>query len=74
MIEVTAQMVAHVIALVVREGDGVDAGAPLLVVESMKMQIPIGAPAAGRVVRIDVAVGDVVREGDVLAVVEPTDP
>jgi propionyl-CoA carboxylase alpha chain len=54
----------------VREGDAVTAGQPLLVVEAMKMEHPVTAPAAGVVRSIEVAVGDQTRAGDVLAVVE----
>ena len=71
MIEVTAQMVANVVAVPAAEGDEVEAGAPLVVVESMKMEIPVAAPVAGTVVHVAVEVGDVVREGDLLASLEP---
>ena len=40
----------------------------LLVLESMKMEIPVEAPRAGRVAEVRVSEGDAVEEGDVLAV------
>ena len=41
----------------------------LLILESMKMEIPVLAEAAGVIGEISVAVGDVVREGDIIAIV-----
>lgn len=74
MIEVTAQMVASVLAVSVREGQQVASGDTLLIVESMKMEIPVAAPATGVVTGLPVTVGDTVHEGDLLAVVDPTKP
>jgi biotin carboxyl carrier protein len=54
----------------VMEGAAVEAGATLLILESMKMEIPIESPAAGRVCEILVAVDDAVDEGQIVAVVE----
>jgi acetyl-CoA carboxylase biotin carboxyl carrier protein len=54
----------------VAEGDRVEAGATLLILESMKMEIPIESPVAGRVREILVAVDDAVDEGQVVAFVE----
>ncbi|HWB73020.1 MAG TPA: biotin/lipoyl-binding carrier protein [Egibacteraceae bacterium] len=71
MIEVVAQMVASVIAVGVAPGQRVVEGDTLLVVESMKMEIPVRAPTAGTVAELRVATEDVVVEGDVLAVIEP---
>jgi acetyl-CoA carboxylase biotin carboxyl carrier protein len=63
---VTAEMVASVHSVTVSIGDLVDAGATLLVLESMKMEIPVLAESAGTVQEVFVAVGDVVQEGDAL--------
>lgn len=51
-------------------GDAVAAGEALLILESMKMEIPVEAPCAGRVAEIRVSEGDSVEEGSVLAVIE----
>jgi acetyl/propionyl-CoA carboxylase alpha subunit/acetyl-CoA carboxylase carboxyltransferase component len=59
-----------IVAIEARAGDVVRAGQPLLVMEAMKMQHVIGAPASGRVRRITVAIGDTVFEGHPLAFVE----
>jgi acetyl-CoA carboxylase biotin carboxyl carrier protein len=68
--EVTAQMVASVTTVQVAPGDRVEAGGTLLTVESMKMEIPVQAPAAGTVSGVHVAAGDLVQEGDVLVTLD----
>ena len=67
--EVRAEMVANVWKVVVAEGDTVAAGDTLVVLESMKMEIPVVAEAAGTVSELKVGEGDVVQEGDVIAVI-----
>jgi len=66
-----APMPGTVTAVHVAEGDRVAAGAPLLVLEAMKMQHPIAAVEAGIVTSLQVNVGSAVDAGSVLAVVEP---
>ena len=66
--EVCAEMVANVIQVVVGPDDEVAAGATLLVLESMKMEIPVLAEHGGTVTEVRVTEGDVVQEGDVLVV------
>ena len=65
-----SEMVASVWKVVVTPGDAVAAGDPLVILESMKMEIPVESPAAGTVTEVRVEEGAVVQEGDVLAVVE----
>lgn len=67
---VRAEMVASVHSIVAGVGDAVDIGATLLILESMKMEIPVVVEVAGTVREISVQAGDVVREGDVLAVLD----
>ena len=67
--EVRAEMVAAVLQVDVAVGDEVEPGTTLLLLESMKMEIPVLCETAGRVRRIDVGPGDVVQEGDLLVVV-----
>lgn len=50
-------------------GDAVAAGEPVMILESMKMEIPIESPVAGVLQSIAVAEGESVNEGQVLAVV-----
>jgi len=54
----------------VRPGDSVSAEQPLVVLESMKMEIPVPAPVACKVIEVLVAEGDAVTEGDVIAHIE----
>jgi acetyl-CoA carboxylase biotin carboxyl carrier protein len=68
--EVRAEMVANVWQVVASEGDSVADGDTLVVLESMKMEIPVLAEAAGTVTKLAVAEGDVVQEGDLIAVIE----
>ena len=68
MTEVRAEMVASVYEVVVAAGQSVEAGDVLLVLESMKMEIPVLSESAGRVVSLSVGKGAVVQEGDLLAV------
>ena len=70
-VEVVASLVASVVAVRVAVGDRVAAGDPLVVVESMKMEMPVLAPVDGVVRSLSVAVSEVVEEGDVLAVLVP---
>ena len=59
----TAPMSGTVVAVFVKAGDRVDKGAPLVVLEAMKMEHTIAAPAEGRIVAVNFAVGDRVGEG-----------
>jgi acetyl-CoA carboxylase biotin carboxyl carrier protein len=67
--EVRAEMVANVWKVVAGEGDQVEAGDTLVILESMKMEIPVLAETAGTVTKLHVAEGDVVQEGDLIAVI-----
>ena len=67
--EIHAEMVANVWKVVVKDGDTVEDGDTLVILESMKMEIPVVAEADG-VVTIKVAEGDVVQEGDLVAVID----
>ena len=63
-----AEMVASVHSILVRVGDAVAIGDTLVILESMKMEIPVVVEAAGVVAEISVAPGEVIREGDVIAI------
>ena len=74
MAEVRAEMVANVWKVVAKEGDQVDDGDTLVILESMKMEIPVLAEVDGVVSEIAVQPGDVIREGDVIAVINEAAP
>ena len=68
--EIRAEMVANVWKVVAAAGDSVDDGDTLVILESMKMEIPVLAESTGVVAEIAVNEGDVVQEGDLIARVE----
>jgi acetyl-CoA carboxylase biotin carboxyl carrier protein len=65
-VDIVAEMVANVMAVTVAVGDSVAPGDTVVLLESMKMEIPVIVEGAGSVVAIKVSPGDVVQEGDVL--------
>jgi acetyl-CoA carboxylase biotin carboxyl carrier protein len=67
--KVYAEMVANVLSISVAAGDTVEPGTILLLLESMKMEIPVLCEAGGTVAEVKVEPGDVVQEGDLLVVV-----
>ena len=68
--EIVSPMPGKVVRVLVEQGDTVEAGAGIVVVEAMKMQNEMKAPKAGVVVSINAAAGATVNAGDVLAVIE----
>jgi acetyl-CoA carboxylase biotin carboxyl carrier protein len=68
--EVLAEITANVWQVRTEVGAAVAEGDELVILESMKMEIPVTAPVAGSVVEIRVQPDDVVQEGDVVAVIE----
>jgi propionyl-CoA carboxylase alpha chain len=65
----TAAMPGSVVRVLVGEGDVVTAGQPILVLEAMKMEHTVAAPAGGTVTSVAVVVGSQVETGSLLAVV-----
>lgn len=66
MTKITSTMAGSVFKVNVTAGEKVEAGEVVLILESMKMEIPIEAEIAGEVSEINVNEGDFVNEGDVL--------
>jgi biotin carboxyl carrier protein len=64
--EIRAEMVANVLSVDVAVGDAVAPGDSVLLLESMKMEIPVISEGGGVVRAVKVSVGDVVQEGDLL--------
>jgi len=69
-IQVKAEMAGTIFKIEVNVGDAVSEGDVLLLMESMKMEIPLIAPDSGVVKEIKVGEGDVVQEGDLVIVLE----
>ncbi|TDD34233.1 biotin/lipoyl-binding carrier protein [Actinomadura sp. KC06] len=68
MIEISAELAANVWQVRAAVGDELAEGDEIVVLEVMKMEVPVVAPQPGRLVEIRVAPDDVVGEGDVIAV------
>ena len=68
--EILAEMVASVLSVAVEAGAQVAVGDTVILLESMKMEIPVLAEVAGTVREVRVVPGDVVQEGDLLLVLE----
>ncbi|MGA9146648.1 MAG: biotin/lipoyl-binding carrier protein [Candidatus Nanopelagicales bacterium] len=69
MAEVRAEMTANVWKVLVAPGDTVSDGDTLVILESMKMEIPVIAEEDGTVSEVKVAEGDTINEDDVIAVI-----
>ena len=65
---IRAEMVSSVAEVHVKIGDRVAAGAELVLLESMKMEIPVLCEGAGTVADVQVVPGDVIQEGDIIAI------
>lgn len=67
--EIRAEMVANVWKVVATAGDTVAEGDTLVILESMKMEIPVVAESDGVIEQLAVHEGDVVQDGDLIAVI-----
>lgn len=70
LVDVKTEITGIIQTIIRSVGDGVDEDEPVIVLESMKMQIPIAAPESGTVAEILVEPGDTVTEGSVVARIE----
>jgi len=68
--EVKAIVDGNVWKVLVEEGASVSAGDVVVIMESMKLEIPVEAPAAGKIVELNVKEGDAITEGTVIAVID----
>jgi acetyl-CoA carboxylase biotin carboxyl carrier protein len=69
-VQIKAELAGNLWKIVVREGQQVAAEETLMILESMKMEIPVNALVAGRVTKIHVKEGQTVQEGQLLADVD----
>jgi biotin carboxyl carrier protein len=67
---VVAELVANVLKVTAKAGDTVGPEDTLVILESMKMEIPVLAEVAGTIVELRVVEGEVVRDGDPIALIE----
>ena len=67
---VVAEMVANVLSVSVSPGERVAVGDAVVLLESMKMEIPVLSEHAGTVTAVKVGTGDVVQEGDILLTID----
>ena len=70
--EIKAEMSGTVVKVLVNEGDVVEAGQAVLILEAMKMENELPAPVSGRVAKLAVSEGDKVAAGQLLLVIEPS--
>jgi len=70
LVDVKTEITGNVWKIVAKVGDNVDEDTPILILESMKMEIPVSAPEGGRVAAILVEEGQVISEGSVVARLE----
>ena len=69
-IDVVAPMVGKVVKIVADAGTEVSEDDPILMIEAMKVEMPVGAPEDGKVAEIKVAVGDTVEGDQVVAILD----
>lgn len=69
-IKIVSEIPGKVVSIDVSVGEEIEEDDDLMVLESMKMEIPVAAPEDGKVVEILVAVDDMVEEGDEIAIIE----
>ncbi|HJC60534.1 MAG TPA: biotin/lipoyl-binding carrier protein [Candidatus Dietzia intestinigallinarum] len=67
--QVRAEMVAGVMEVVTAVGSEVSEGDTIVLLESMKMEIPVLCETSGTVTEVAVAAGDVIQAGDLIAVI-----
>ena len=69
-LKICTEVAGTVWKVVAAKGAALAAGQEILIMESMKMEIPVEAPRAGRLLELRVAGGDVLKEGDVVALMD----
>lgn len=70
MKQINAMMAGTVVEVLVAVGDDVSSGQDVVLIESMKMQLPVTSEVEGKVTEVKVAAGDFINEGDVIVVLE----
>ena len=70
MKQITAMMAGTVIEILVKPGDEISDGQDVIIIESMKMQLPVQSEQSGKVSEVKVAAGDFVNEGDAIVLLD----
>jgi len=70
MKQITAMMAGVVVEILVQPGQDVAEGQDVVILESMKMQLPVQANLSGKVAQIKVAAGDFINEGEPILTLE----
>lgn len=68
--QIHAEMVSNVLKIVVTVGDQIGPGDTVVILESMKMEIPVVCESGGVITEIAVHEGEVIQEGDLIAVID----
>jgi biotin carboxyl carrier protein len=71
--EIKSPMPGRVVRVLVKDGDEVESGVPVIVVEAMKMENELGASRAGKIKKVHVAVGATVESGTLLVEISDVD-
>ena len=69
-IEISAPMVGKVVKVLVEVGQEISEDDPVIMLEAMKVEMPVGAPEDGTIASVEVKEGDTVEAGTVLATLE----
>lgn len=67
--KITSMMAGNVWKVLVKKGDEVEEGDDIVILESMKMEIPVSSDVSGRVESVDIEEGQFVNEGDVIVTI-----
>lgn len=70
MKQVNAMMAGTVVEVLVKPGDDIAEGQDVIILESMKMQLPVQSEVSGKVKEVKVGAGDFVNEGDAVIVLD----
>lgn len=70
MKHITAMMAGTVVEVLVKSGEDVAEGQEVVIIESMKMQLPVQSEITGKVKEIKVGAGDFINEGDTIVVLD----
>ena len=68
--EITASVPGKICKIEAKAGQAVKSGDTVVILEAMKMEIPVVAPQDGTIASVNVAAGDAVESGDVLATMD----